>query len=127
MRKRLIFFLVILLAAVIGVLSRRVYAEQELDPLKVCADTQKLIFENQFVRVVDDVIPVGGGEPLHRHRHGVVIYLTDYKVEQTSMPGHKVSRSDRKFGSAIWSEAVVHEVKNIGSTPSHAIRIELKY
>ncbi len=127
MRKVLIFGFFAMLALGVGALSFRARAEQELDPLIVCKDTQKLIFENQFVRVVDDRIPAGGGEPLHRHRHGVVIYLTDYKVEQTSMPGHKVSRSERKFGSATWSEAVVHEVKNIGDTPSHAIRIELKY
>ena len=127
MRKRVVGGLILAIAVAAGWLSRRAQAEQELDPLKVCADTQKLIFENQFVRVVDDRIPVNGGEPLHRHRHGVVIYLTDYKVEQTSMPGHKVTRSERKFGTAAWSEAVVHEVKNIGETPSHAIRIELKY
>jgi hypothetical protein len=127
MKTRLFVFLMVAMAVALVWLSRRARAEQELDPLIVCADTQKLIFENQFVRVVDDRIPAGGGEPLHRHRHGVVIYLTDYKVEQTSMPERKVSRAERKFGAASWSEAVVHEVKNIGVTPSHAIRIELKY
>ena len=34
-----------------------------LDSLKACAATQKLIFENQFVRVIDDRIPVGVAEP----------------------------------------------------------------
>src|SRR5579885_2041176 len=121
MKKRLALCFLIVCGALIGLLSPRLRGDQELDPLIVCADTQKLIFENQFVRVVDDRIPVRGGEALHRHRHGVVIYLTDYKVEQISMPGRKVSRSERKFGSATWSEAVVHEVKNIGDTPSHAI------
>ncbi|HZT34112.1 MAG TPA: hypothetical protein VFA33_29740 [Bryobacteraceae bacterium] len=126
MNKRLALCL-IFAAAAVGLLALRGRAEQELDPLKVCADTQKLIFENQFVRVVDDRIPAGGAEAQHRHRHGVVVYLTDYKVEQVAMPGHKVTRSERKFGAVTWSEAVVHEVKNIGDTPSHAIRIELKY
>jgi beta-alanine degradation protein BauB len=100
--------------------------EDPLDSLKVCAATQRLMLENQFVRVIDDNIPVGAKEPLHRHRHGVVVYLTDYTVKQTS-PDGAVTTSARKTSTASWSEAVVHTVENTGSTPSHAIRIELKF
>jgi len=32
----------------------------------------------------------------------------------------------RQFGAVGWSDAVVHEVKNVGKTPSHSVRIELK-
>jgi hypothetical protein len=32
----------------------------------------------------------------------------------------------RKAGTAGWSEATVHEIKNVGATSSHTIRIELK-
>jgi hypothetical protein len=97
-----------------------------LDSLKVCTATQHLIFENQFVRVLDDEIPVGVAEPLHRHPHGVVVYLTDYTVEQTAQDGKKTT-SARKAATASWSETVVHQVKNVGTTPSHAVRIELKF
>ena len=99
---------------------------EELDSLKVCAATQKLIFENAFVRVIDDRIPVGVAEPKHKHLHGLTVVLTDYEVEQKNYPDGKITRPRRKFGDATWSEAVVHEVKNVGTTPSHAIRIELK-
>src|SRR5262249_38885011 len=101
-------------------------ADDPLDSLKVCADTQRLILENQFVRVIDDQIPIGATEPMHRHRHGVVVYLGNYTNEQTTQDGKKTLQ-ERKAGTALWSEAVVHVVKNIGQTPSHAIRIELKY
>ncbi len=101
-------------------------ADDPLDSLKVCADTQRLIFENQFVRAIDDTIPAGASEARHRHRHGVVVYLTDYTLEQTTDDGQKTVTS-RKAGTAAWSEAIVHSLKNIGATPSHAIRIELKY
>ena len=97
-----------------------------LDSLKVCAATQHLILENQFVRVIDDQIPVGVTEPLHRHPHGVVVYLNTYTNEQTTQDGRK-SVQERKGGTASWSEATVHTVKTIGTTPSHAIRIELKF
>jgi hypothetical protein len=97
-----------------------------LDSLKVCVNTQHLIFENQFVRVLDDAIPPGVAEPRHRHPHGVVVYLTDYTVEQTMDDG-TAARSSRKAGTASWAEAVIHRVKNVGATDSHAIRIELKF
>jgi hypothetical protein len=97
-----------------------------LDSLRVCANTQRLIFENQFVRVLDDSIPPGVAEARHRHPHGVVVYLTDYTVEQTTDDG-KATRTPRKAATASWSEAIIHKVKNVGATPSHAIRIELKF
>src|ERR1700730_2405471 len=101
-------------------------ADDPLDSLKVCQDTQRLIFENQFVRVIDDQIPIGITEPLHRHRHGVVVYINTYTNEQISQDG-KRTVGERKAGTASWSDETVHTVKNTGSTPSHAIRIELKY
>jgi len=100
--------------------------DDPLDSLKVCKDTQKLIFENQFVRVIDDTIPPGVTEPRHRHRHGVAVYLSDYVTEQITDDGKKTLQQ-RKLGLANWSEAIIHQVRNTGDTPSHAIRIELKY
>jgi hypothetical protein len=100
--------------------------DDPLDSLKVCKDTQRLILENQFVRVIDDSIPPGVTEPMHRHRHGVVVYLSNYTTEQTTQDGKK-SLSPRTLNSAQWAEATVHSVKNLGSTNSHAIRIELKF
>ena len=101
-------------------------ADDPLDSLKVCADTQKLIFENQFVRVIDDQIPPGVTEARHRHRHGVSVYLSDYSTESISDDGKRTPQP-RKNGTASWSEAVIHQVKNTGTTISHAIRIELKF
>jgi hypothetical protein len=101
-------------------------APDPLDSLKVCAATQHLILENAFVRVIDDSIPAGASEPRHRHRHSVVVYLTDYTLEQTTDDGQKTV-TPRKAATAAWSEAIIHSLKNIGTTPSHAIRIELKF
>jgi hypothetical protein len=96
-----------------------------LDSLKACAATQKLIFENQFVRVIDDRIPVGVAEPLHRHRHGVVIFLTTSTYETVTQGGKK-SVQEQKEDTALWTEATIHTVKNVGHAPAHAIRIEMK-
>ena len=101
-------------------------ADDDLDSIKVCKDTQHLIFENQFVRVIDDQIPVGATEPLHRHKHGVAVYINPYENEQVSREGVRTV-SKRMGGTAAWAEATVHTVKNIGTTPSHSIRVELKF
>jgi quercetin dioxygenase-like cupin family protein len=97
-----------------------------LDPLRACPDTHRLLFENAYVRVIESKVPPGKQEPRHSHPHGVTVYLADYEVETKTIPDNKVTRSPRRFGSVTWSEAVVHEVRNVGSTASHAVRIELK-
>ncbi len=127
-RKKTLFCIAtsVCLGAAFVAKSQTSAADDPLDSLKACPDTQKLILENQFVRVIDDQIPVGVQEPRHRHRHGVTIYLSNYTTEQTTDDG-KVVPQVRKIDTAGWNEATIHQVKNIGTTPSHAIRIELKY
>ena len=56
----------------------------------------------------------------------MIVYINSYTNEQTTQDGNKTVQ-DRKAGTAASSEATVHTVKNIGKTPSHAIRIELKF
>jgi len=97
-----------------------------LDPLKVCPDTHRLLFDNEYLRVIEAKVPAGKDEPRHSHPHGITVYLADYEVETKTSPDNKVIRSSRRFGTVTWSEAVVHEVKNVGNSAVHAIRIELK-
>ena len=97
-----------------------------LDPLKVCPDTHRLLFENALVRVIEAKVPPGSTEPRHSHPRGITVYLADYEVQTKTIPDNRVSQAQRKFGTVTWSDAVVHEVKNTGKTNSHAIRIELK-
>ena len=77
--------------------------------------------------IVEAKVPPGKLEPKHRHPKGVTVYLANYTVEQKSFPDGRVTRGERKFGTVTWADDVVHEVKNVGQTPSHAVRIELKY
>jgi hypothetical protein len=126
MRKTLFCVLALVGLVAVFLAVRPAGAYEELDPLKVAPDTHKLLFENQFVRVIQAKVPAGGVEPKHSHPKGITVYLADYSIEQKSLPDGKVSRADRKSGTVTWSDAVVHEIKNTGKTPSHAIRIELK-
>ena len=100
-------------------------AQEDLDSLRVCHKTQKLIFENNFVRAIDDRIPPGEAEPRHRHAHGVTIALADYEVELQN-DGEAARRAAGKLGAVQWAPAQIHTVKNVGRTPVHFVRIELK-
>jgi hypothetical protein len=101
-------------------------AQEELDPLKVAADTHTLLYQNSFVRVISAKVPPGKTEPKHSHPKGVTVYLANYEIEQTAFPGKQKSLSKRVFGTVSWSDSVVHEIRNVGKTESHSIRIELK-
>jgi quercetin dioxygenase-like cupin family protein len=97
----------------------------DLDPVKVAADTHKVAFENGFVRVLDVHLPPGKVEPRHRHPHGLSVYFTDWEAKVT-VDGGAPEVHPRKAGTVAWSEAVIHAVQNVGKTEGHIIRIELK-
>jgi hypothetical protein len=97
-----------------------------LDSLIVCRDTQSLIFENQFARVIEERVPAGVAQPKHRHARGVLIPLADSDIEAVEDPGGQPTRRHLQFGDAGWREPVVHAVRNVGTTELLNIRIELK-
>jgi hypothetical protein len=109
-------------AAVLTLSAMRLLHAQDKLP---APDTQKVMMENQFVRVIDVRVPAGVAEPLHSHGRGVTIALTDYDNE-TRAPGAQWSRSHTKFGDVKWADPVTHEARNTGTTEQHVIRVELK-
>jgi quercetin dioxygenase-like cupin family protein len=110
--------------AVAGV--ARTQSEDPLDPIRVAADTHRVVLDNAFVRVLDVRLPPGKVEPRHRHPHGMSVYFTDWDVKVTPDGGPPEVRQ-RKAGTFAWSEAIVHRVENVGKTEGHILRIELKH
>lgn len=100
---------------------------QDLDVLKVIPENYKLLIDNPFVRVIEARIPAGTVEPPHRHLRGVSVCMTEYTLESRILPDGEWIRNERKLGTVYWSEASLHQVRNIGTTMSHTMRIELKY
>lgn len=120
------FGCVALLSIVLVVVARGSQAQDPLDSLVACHETQKLIFENAFVRVIDDAIPPGVAEPKHRHPHGVVVAVEDADTETRTYPDGQPTRRHSTKGTASWNETLVHDVKNVGTQPTHFIRIDIK-
>jgi hypothetical protein len=98
----------------------------DLDVLTVIPENYKLIIDNPFVRVLEARIPAGTVEKPHRHLRGISVCMTEYTLESRVLPDGDWVRSERKAGVVYWSEASLHQVRNVGTTTSHTIRIELK-
>ena len=99
----------------------------DLDVLKVIPENYKLLIDNPFVRVLEARIPPGTEEKPHRHLKGVSVCLTEYTLESRTLPDGQWVRNERKVGTTYWSDASLHQVRNVGKTQSHTIRIELKH
>ena len=87
--------LVLLLIVAASVITTRVLRAQGTPEL---LETQRIVMENVFARVIEVRVPAGVAEKLHSHGRGVTIALANYD----------------------------NEARNTGSTEQHVIRVELK-
>jgi quercetin dioxygenase-like cupin family protein len=85
----------------------------------------KVIFENDRVRVLEVSYPPGAKHDTHSHPDHVVYALEDAKVRMTGEDG-KSADVEIKKGGMRWQPAVTHTTENIGTTPLRAILVELK-
>ena len=100
-----------------------------LDSLIVCKETQKLLFENDYVRAMEAHVPSGGGEPKHHHGNGITVVMADYESEITAFadgPNRKVTRTHASKGDVHWAAPVTHSTRNVGSGEMYVVRIDIK-
>ncbi len=84
----------------------------------------KVLLENDQVRVLQIESPVGEVTALHSHPDYIIYPLTDGKLEETINGKTKIT--EFKAGVPQYMKAVTHTAKNVGSTPTKMILIELK-
>jgi beta-alanine degradation protein BauB len=87
----------------------------------------RVIFENEFVRVWALEVEAGKSKGLHRHDLPyVIVPLTAGRVEIESIDG-SVFRPNEKVGEAIWRDAgEVHDLHNRGNTTYRNVLVEVK-
>jgi len=128
MKKRPVYvFILACLGLLVFGLHRSSAQQEELDPLKVCKDTDKLVFENTFVKVTQEQVPAGVAQRKHQHAHGVTVSLSNYDVDATTFPDNQTVHRHTDFGQVRWSDAVIHQTTNTGKTEQRVVRIELKF
>jgi quercetin dioxygenase-like cupin family protein len=94
------------------------------DPVKLSAESYKVLLDNERVRVLDVHVKKGGKSALHSHPGYVVYALTDGKVKFTGADG-KSALVEMKAGQALWRDAEAHSVENLGDD-IHVLNIEVK-
>ena len=85
----------------------------------------KVEIDNPQVRVVRRYHAPHEKVPMHTHKDGVVVYLTELHEISTESDG-KSREITRHAGDVIWSPAHTHSLENLADTPIEVIEIELK-
>ena len=85
----------------------------------------KVIFENDRVRVLEVNYAPGTTHDMHSHPDHVIYALSDAKVRMTGEDG-KSAEVEIKKGGTRWQPAVTHKTENIGTTPLSVVLVELK-
>jgi hypothetical protein len=105
---------------------------QHLDALLAAPDSHRLLFANDYVRVLEVVITPGAREPEHTHRWPSVMIVDQPARVRYYEHGIQTFESRGKTPSgaglkAAWMDPEgPHSVENIDSFPYHALRIELR-
>jgi quercetin dioxygenase-like cupin family protein len=95
------------------------------DAVKIQPEGNKVLLENDHVRVIEVTSAPGATLKMHSHPGHVVYFLEGAKTKQTDAAG-KVIEVAGKTGEARWVDATSHTVQNTGTTPLRAIVIEVK-
>ncbi|MBV8252295.1 MAG: cupin domain-containing protein [Chitinophaga sp.] len=96
------------------------------DPVKVAPNLyQKVLIDNDQVRVMKVAIEPGVTVPWHSHPNHVVYAESSGKVEITEKD-KAPQVVDITAGDAMYSPAVTHMAKNIGATTIRLVIMEIK-
>ena len=101
--------------------------EQSDQGLRLGPIGNRVIFENDSVRVWELAVDPGKSKGLHRHDLPyVIVPLTEGKIEIESIDG-KVYRPQERVGEAIWRDAgEIHDLRNLGTAVYRNVLIEIK-
>ena len=103
----------------------------ELDALIAAPKHHRLILENDKIRMLDTIIPVGDTVPVHTHRWPGVYHTLQFSHFIRRDGEGNVLFDSRTLKSEMASAAFLenlppHSVENVGGTDIHLISVELK-
>jgi hypothetical protein len=105
----------------------------ELDAMVAAPQHHTLLMENNFVRVIDTLIPPGEMTNVHTHKWPASLYIISWSdfiryddIGNIVLDSRKLSKTPLP-ASAIWSDPLrPHALQNIGTDPIHIISVEIK-
>jgi len=96
------------------------------DVLKVSPATNKVLVENQYVRVLQSTFKPGAKEPMHTHPAGWY-YVTKAGTLKVSYANGKVEMWSPKVGEQAWMDGEeAHSAENTGKTTLQYLMVEVK-
>jgi hypothetical protein len=105
----------------------------ELDALVAAPDHHVLLFENEWVRVLETQIPAGARTAIHTHRWPSVLYLISWSAFLRRDAGGEITADGRATPetpgprTALWSPPLPpHSLENVGTAEIRVISVEIK-
>lgn len=99
---------------------------QAQDVLKVSPATNKVLSENQFVRVLESTFKPGAKEGMHTHPAGWYYVTKAGKLKVTYASG-KIEMWEPKVGEQAWMDGEEpHSAENVGKTTLQYLLVEVK-
>ncbi|HET9279506.1 MAG TPA: hypothetical protein VFN95_15025 [Flavitalea sp.] len=103
------------------------------DALIAAPKHHKLLFENEFVRVLDTNIPPGEKTAAHTHQYPASLYILSWSDFIRYDADGNVIVDSRRISkapaprSALWTGSLpLHSLENIGQTDLNVISVEIK-
>ncbi len=94
------------------------------DPTVTNPDHYTILWENEYVRVLEYTDEPGDRTTPHDHPNSVMVTLSAFSRRLST--GDRVFETQLPSGHAVWIPAQRHAGENTGNTPTHTILIELK-
>lgn len=94
------------------------------DPTVTDPEHYRVLWENEFVRVLDYSDTPGDMTHEHEHPNSVMVTLSSFERRLSS--DGRTTDVALPSGVAVWLGAQRHSGENIGSTGTHTILVELK-
>ncbi|GAB3126580.1 cupin domain-containing protein [Glaciibacter psychrotolerans] len=94
------------------------------DPVRTNPDHYRILWENEFVRVLEYADEPGESTTAHDHPNSVMVTLSSFSRRLSA--GDRVFETNLQEGQAVWLPAQRHAGTNTGGTPTHTILVELK-
>jgi len=113
---------VTILLGACSLLGDRAHAQ---DPVKVAPKMNKVVLDNERVRVLDVVLKPGEQMPMHSHPDNIVYVIKGGKTRAVDLKG---TPTDREFkdGECSFRTAETHAIQNTDTKEIHVINVELK-
>jgi quercetin dioxygenase-like cupin family protein len=111
---------------ILGALTLVSAAAFAQDVVKVSPATNKVLVENQYVRVLESTFKPGAKEGQHTHPAGWY-YVTRAGKLKVSYASGKVEMWEPKVGESAWMDGEEpHSAENVGKTTLQYLLVEVK-